>query len=710
MKKLTGRVLKKDCSKISKKICDLINGNTNIEELWSIFKNLILESVANHVPAKMSRSKKSLPWINNNLRKMLKKKSRLYKKAKSSNNWVKYKQFSKDVKRCLRRSEWSHTNQVILDGFENNNSKPFWSYVKAKKQENVGVSPLKLKGNLITDSKGKANILIDQFKSVFTKSNDTNLPNADKHKNTPSIGSLKIDRTGVCKLLKNLNTKKAMGPDSLPNIVLNTCAEELSQSLTNIFQFSIDNGTLPPDWLNANVSPIFKKGDRHLAENYRPVSLTSVCCKILEHIICKHMLNHFENFNILSSLNHGFRSGYSTETQLLVTMHDLLKSNDVKRQMDIAILDFSKAFDTVPHDKLLHKIHHYGIRGNLHKWLSCFLKNRHMNVVVEGEHSDTAYVESGVPQGTVLGPIMFLCHINDLPDSVKSQVRLFADDCLLYREIKSMQDHVTLQNDLAELEKWAHKWGMKFNAKKCYILSVRQKSNFFYQLDNHILQQVDSNPYLGVMISDDLQWKTHITKITKKANSTLGFLRRNLKYCPKDCKRLAYISLVRSTLEYGSCVWDPYYQQDINSLEKIQRLAARFINNDYKSYSDGCVSTMLKDLKLPPLEQRRLESRLVIMFKIVRGMVPAINADKVFVQQRQRRQIRPRKLKDFVDSNPLNKFETRNSECYVIPEAKTIQLKNSFFVKTVSDWNKLSDSQINAETVGGFKNALNKCY
>lgn len=119
---------------------------------------------------------------------------------------------------------------------------------------------------------------------------------------------------------------------------------------------------------------------------------------------------------------------------------------------------------------------------------------------------------------------------------------------------------------------------------------------------------------------------------------------------------------------------------------------------------------MLKDLKLPPLEQRRLESRLVIMFKIVRGMVPAINADKVFVQQRQTRQIRPRKLKDFVDSNPLNKFETRNSECYVIPEAKTIQLKNSFFVKTVSDWNKLSDSQINAETVGGFKNALNKCY
>ena len=154
-----------------------------------------------------------------------------------------------------------------------------------------------------------------------------------------------------------------------------------------------------------------------------------------------------------------------------------------------------------------------------------------MNVVVEGEHSESAYVESGVPQGTVLGPLMFLCHINDLPDCVKSQVRLFADDCLIYREIKTQKDHQILQNDLKALENWAAKWGMRFNAKKCYILSIRQKSSHFYQLDGEILQQVDSNPYLGLTISEDLQWKTHITNITKKANSSLGFLRRNLKYC-----------------------------------------------------------------------------------------------------------------------------------------------------------------------------------
>ena len=318
--------------------------------------------------------------------------------------------------------------------------------------------------------------------SVFTRESDNIVPEIGKHRNTKSAPKLNIDRHGVMKLLKNINIHKAMGPDGIPNILLKTCAEELSFGLSAIFQYSLDTGTLPLDWRNANVTPVFKKVDRHLAENYRPVSLTTVTCKILEHIICSHMLKHFDKHNILTSLNHGFRSGYSTETQLLVTMHDLLQTNDRNIQMDIAILDFSKAFDTVPHDRLLQKLEAYGIRGNLHKWLTSFLKDRQMNVVVEGEHSDSAYVESGVPQGTVLGPLMFLCHINDLPDCVKSQVRLFADDCLIYRQIKTQKDHQILQNDLKELENWASKWGMRFNAKNVTSLVFNRNHPIFISL------------------------------------------------------------------------------------------------------------------------------------------------------------------------------------------------------------------------------------
>ena len=167
-------------------------------------------------------------------------------------------------------------------------------------------------------------------------------------------------------------------------------------------------------------------------------------CKVLEHIICRHLLNHLEKNNILTKLNHGFRSGFSCETQLLTTAFDLFNSFEREKQMDVAILDFSKAFDTVPHKKLLHKLSLYGITGPLHAWLSNFLTQRSMRVVIEGACSQSTTVDSGVPQGTVLSPTLFLCHINDLPSSVSSQVRLFADDCLLYREINTFKDHLTL--------------------------------------------------------------------------------------------------------------------------------------------------------------------------------------------------------------------------------------------------------------------------
>ena len=207
---------------------------------------------------------------------------------------------------------------------------------------------------------------------------------------------------------------------------------------------------------------------------------------------------------------------------------------------------FSKAFDTVPHEELLCKLDSYGITGPIHSWLRTFLTQRYMQVVIEGETSSKVPVESGVPQGTVLGPLLFLCHINDLPLSVTSKVRLFADDCLLYRTITSQQDHIALQKDLSELERWANKWGMRFNAKKCYIMSINCKSTHYYTLCDHILKQVEENPYLGLTLTESLKWSSHITKITKKATTTLNFLRRNLKNFPQECRKTACISLVRS--------------------------------------------------------------------------------------------------------------------------------------------------------------------
>ena len=686
-----------------------LDQDSTVESLWQSLKSGINDSVSKNVPTKTVRKKHSVPWFDRKLKSMVRRKSRLYKHASKTKQWSGYKAHQRECKRAFKRAEINYINNTIQKGLDENNSKPFWRFVKSRKQDFVGIAPLKRMGRLLNDSKDKAEILVSQFKSVFTQEGDnSSLPDTSKRAKE-SIPHLYITSEGVEKLLRGINPSKAQGPDRIPNLVLKTCAVQLAPGLATIFQRSVDAGTLPSDWRSANIAPVFKKGDVHLAENYRPVSLTCVTCKLLEHIICKHMLDHLERNRILTSLNHGFRSGYSCETQLVTTVHDLLTKYDIGAQVDVAILDFSKAFDTVPHKKLLHKLTQYGIDGNINSWLCDFLTNRQMRVVVDGVESESVPVASGVPQGTVLGPILFLCHINDLPDSVKSTVRLFADDCLLYRSIKSRADHDTLQKDLSNLEAWANTWGMRFNAKKCYILSINQKSSHFYQLNNHILQQVPENPYLGVTISEDMKWSTHISNITKKANSTLGFLRRNLKHCPESCRKTAYLALVRSTLEYSSIIWDPHLQKDIYKLEKVQRQAARFITGDYTSKDHGCVTRMLDSLKLPSLQDRRKANRLVFFYKVVGGQVPALPSHAYLTPLRQnRRRVAVKRYADFQTDNYLESYSTNNTKCFKPFNCNSEIYKHSFFPKTVIDWNHLEEDVVHAKTLGCFRAAVHQ--
>ena len=209
---------------------------------------------------------------------------------------------------------------------------------------------------------------------------------------------------GVTKLLEGLNGGKASGPDELPNLILKNAANEISPFPKIIFDQSLQTGKLPDDWVEANVAPVFKKGDRHSPANYRPISLTCVCAKLLEHIICKQIMSHFSEKKILTPVQHGFRSKHSCESQLLITTDEFIQNFESKTQTDVVVLDFSKAFDVVPHQRLLHKLDHYGIRGTTLNWSQNFLTNITQKVVVDGSSSESARVRSGVPQGTVLGP------------------------------------------------------------------------------------------------------------------------------------------------------------------------------------------------------------------------------------------------------------------------------------------------------------------
>lgn len=230
--------------------------------------------------------------------------------------------------------------------------------------------------------------------------------------------------------------------------------------LTFIIQQSLSSQTVPKDWKEAVVSPIFKKGNRASPENYRPVSLTSICCKVSEHIITSQTLRHLDHNKILKDCQHGFRKGRSCETQLLITSHDLASILNRHSQVDVAVLDFAKAFDKVPHARLIQKLWYYNLDKNVIGWIKSFLSQRTQRVLVDGCQSEDAAVLSGVPQGTVLGPLLFLICINDITENLESTVRLFADDCLVYREIRSMTDIRILQDDLNKLDDPLVEWPM----------------------------------------------------------------------------------------------------------------------------------------------------------------------------------------------------------------------------------------------------------
>ena len=272
---------------------------------------------------------------------------------------------------------------------------------------------------ILTDNNGlhitddaKAEALNRQFTSVFTHDDGRELP--DMGKPYPGMHDIVFTQNGVEKLLEDIKPGKAAGPDELPARVLKESAKEISAILTMIFQRSYESGTIPDDWSSARISAIYKKGDKSTPSNYRPVSLTCIICKLMEHIVCSQMGKHLDRYNILHPNQHGFRKGLSCETQLVETLHDWTGTINSKRQTDVVLLDFSKAFDKVSHKKLLHKIQHYGVDGKTNRWIKAFLSSRQQQVVVNGRPSSVAEVASGVPQGTVLGSMLFLLYINDI--------------------------------------------------------------------------------------------------------------------------------------------------------------------------------------------------------------------------------------------------------------------------------------------------------
>ena len=376
----------------------------------------------------------------------------------------------------------------------------------------------------------------------------------------------------MTKLLQSIDVNKASGPDNIPPRVLKECAMELALPLTIFFNFTLSRGNIPTDWKVANVVPIFKSGKNNMADNYRPISLTSVVVKTLERLIHKHIMKYLIDFQLLNDNQHGFRPSRSCVTQLLQLVHEWLQALDKLGSIDAVFLDFAKAFDKVSHAHLLYKLECNGIKGQILTWLRDFLTSRKQRVVIEGQASDWLNLTSGVPQGSILGPLLFLVYINDLPYSVTCNADSFADDTVLHRHIANGSDCDLLQEDLTSASDWCKSWLVTLKTQKCEVLHISRKNDpvrYQYSLNHILLPEVDHHKHLGLWLTPSLSWDYHINSICAKANKVLGLIKRTFGYSNKTGIKTAFKALVIPILEYACPVWNPYLVKHTKAIEAI---------------------------------------------------------------------------------------------------------------------------------------------
>lgn len=639
----------------------------SVETNWKSLKDTLTNLVDKFVPVITIRYHKNAPWFTNRLRRLNNKKKRLYRQAVKTglpSSWTKYRHCDHEYQSLLnttRHHFFSHDLSTMLT----NNCHRFWRVINPSSHpEIVLTNP---DGDPVTETEC-AQLLNDAFVSVFTHEDTTSSPMLQSSSVT-SMPEIIINESGILALLNNLKVTTSSDHLGFNNKILKNASLNLYQVLTSLFSQSLSSGTIPDDWRTAKVIPIFKSGDRTIPLNYRPISLTSNICKLLEHIIHTQVINYLEEHDIIFKYQHGFRRGYSCDTQLTGFTNDIFSAVDAGLQVDAVFLDYSKAFDRVPHHRLLTKLTNLNLHPSVISWIKQFLDNRKQFTSVNGFNSSSVPVTSGVPQGSVLGPLLFLIFINDLPKCVSSQIRLFADDCVIYRNITNETDRQSLQTDLDAVTAWCSSWLMSLNASKTKLMSFTNRSTRIattYFLNNDKVELTTTYKYLGVHFQSDLTWHYHINTILASANRALGLLRRNLKHAPSHLKKLAYITLIRPKVEYASAIWDPHQAYIINNLESLQNRAVRFIFSDYSRFTS--VTALKQRAELEPLSCRRHFARLTLLHKLYHH--PTLH-DDFFLPHPA---VFPRR-------DHVNKI--KRVTC------RSLLYSKSFIPRTIIDWNNL---------------------
>ena len=662
--------------------------NLDTELAWSEFNNVVNIGLDRYIPLKPRRSNFKPPWMTKKIKRLCNKKKRLWKIFRTTRNPSDedaFKTCQKECTKVVRAAKRRHEKKLS----NKENTRGYNAYVKRRLKTKPNIGPLKDDRSVVNDDVGMAELLNRYFCSVFNAP-DNNDPPVIPNSNSSSLSNIHFTVNDVKQKLSNLKPSGAPGPDGISNRFLKEFSDVLATPLQIIFNKSMSESAVPKDWREANVTPIFKKGSKSNPGNYRPVSLTSVVCKVMESLINDRITEYLTQNNLINKTQHGFMKSKSCSTNLLEFLELVLGKVDAGIPMDVVYLDFSKAFDKVPWRRLMSKVKAKGINGRIFKWIENWLKDRKQRVVINGGKSDWRPVTSGVPQGSVLGPLLFLIYIDDIDLEASSNVivRKFADDTKLGHSVQREEEQEQLQESLLRMYSWAEKWGMSFNLLKCKVMHLGYNNpKYIYKVNGIEIPSSDSEKDLGVLIANNLRPSSHCLDITRKANAVLGQLCRAFHYRDRHIFKRLYVQQVRPLLEFASTVWSPWTAADINTLESVQK---RFVGM-VSGLRGTTYNEKLSELDLLSLEERRLVADLVQVFKSIHHI------DKIDY----------RDWFELVGQNPNINTRATSHPLNIRPQRVRLDVyKNFYSQRVVPYWNSLPSDLKDKNTINSFRTCI----
>ena len=672
----------------------------NVEETWEKIKTVLTEVTEEYVPWRRVQHKIRPKWYNKEVEGAIRKKRKAWnrwKKTKKKEDKEDYQKLERETKGLIKRRKKGLEKTIAKEAKAN--PKAYYSYINGQKNIRSKVGPLKAEIGgevvMVVEPKKQAEIMNVFFKSVFTQSGGE-IPVKEREAGTPVVTDVELDKERVKTTIRKLKENAAPGLDAIPNKLLMETVDEISHPLAILFKRSLKERKIPDEWRYASVTPIFKKGSKAEPGNYRPVSLTSATCKLMEKIVKEEIEKHVERNGLIRSSQHGFRQGRSPQTNLIEFMEKTTTWMDEGKAFDIIYLDFAKAFDVVCHKRLIVKLQAKGIDGDLLAWITDWLAGRKQRVVVEGETSECADVLSGVVQGSGLGGILFTLFIDDIDELVRALIKKFADDTKMALTVENEEQAKELQRDLDKLVAWAKAWGMRFNVGKCKVMHVGRKNRKYeYEMDGEKLMEVEEEKDLGVWTSCSMKPSTQCERAAKSANRALGMMLRAFHYRTKETLVPLFKTFVRPILEFCGSAWSPWTAKDEETLEVVQKRLIRALSDARgETYEER-----LKSAGLSTLKERRIRGDLIEAFKTLKGF-NNVGKDEWF-DIRDSEITRPTRGNTVVRDGA----ETKKTETLYKKPANG-EIRNNFYtVRVARTWNSLPEEVKSAKSVNAFKTA-----